>query len=82
MATDEQDARFQMIMDAFFGAVSGREITETSLQESMPAIVAAVPDVSKDEIVAALVWFRERVGQAAEQFHNLAKPSPSKRRDN
>jgi len=52
--------RFAQIVEAYERALAGRDASQADVMELAPSIIAAVPFVTPQEIIAALRWDGER----------------------
>jgi len=56
MSTSKLHHRFEQIELAYVAALAGRDPASVNVRDLLPAMFAAVPDTSVEEIVAMLRW--------------------------
>jgi hypothetical protein len=65
--------RFEQIERAYAAALAGRDPESVNIVELLPAIFAAVPDTSTQEIADALRWSARKDLRAADKLEGEAR---------
>jgi hypothetical protein len=73
MTISKLNERFEHIEAAYKAALAGRDPTTVFITDLLPAIFAAVPDTTTDEIADALRWSARKNFREAEELRRFGR---------